>query len=280
MAGTGETLTHGELEEGSARLARWLVDRGLRRGDGIALLADNSARVFEVYWAAQRCGLMLTAVNHHLTARRGRLHRARLRREGAGRRRVAGPARRGRRRGGARGRAPARLRRAGRRASTTTTPRSTASPTTPLRRRARGRGDALLLGHHRAGRRASGRRCRERRIDEPGDADVAVFGTDVRLHARDRLPLPRAALPRRAAALHAPRSRRSGGTVVVMERFDAGGRAGRDRALPGHAQPVGADDVRADAQAPARGARSATTCRRCGSRSTPRRRARSTSSGR
>jgi acyl-CoA synthetase (AMP-forming)/AMP-acid ligase II len=52
----------------SARFARWLVDHGMRPGDGIALLADNSARVFEVYWATQRCGLMLTAVNFHLTA--------------------------------------------------------------------------------------------------------------------------------------------------------------------------------------------------------------------
>jgi long-chain acyl-CoA synthetase len=67
MAGSGATVSHGELEKGSARLARWLVDHGLRPGDGIALLADNSARVFEVYWAAMRCGLMLTAVNHHLT---------------------------------------------------------------------------------------------------------------------------------------------------------------------------------------------------------------------
>ena len=67
MAGSGATVSHGELEKGSARLARWLVDHGLRPGDGIALLADNSARVFEVYWAALRCGLMLTAVNHHLT---------------------------------------------------------------------------------------------------------------------------------------------------------------------------------------------------------------------
>ena len=34
----------------------------------IALLATNSPRVFEVYWAAQRSGLYITAVNHHLTA--------------------------------------------------------------------------------------------------------------------------------------------------------------------------------------------------------------------
>jgi long-chain acyl-CoA synthetase len=68
MAGSGETLTHGELETGSARLARWLVDHGMRPGDSIALLADNAPRVFEVYWASQRCGLLLTSVNHHLTA--------------------------------------------------------------------------------------------------------------------------------------------------------------------------------------------------------------------
>lgn len=67
MAGSGSALTYRELEEGSARLARYLVDRGLRRGDVVALLADNSPRVYEVYWAAQRAGLYLTAVNHHLT---------------------------------------------------------------------------------------------------------------------------------------------------------------------------------------------------------------------
>lgn len=67
MAGTGETLSHAEMETGSARLARWLVDHDMRPGDAIALVADNSPRVFEVYWASQRCGLLLTAVNHHLT---------------------------------------------------------------------------------------------------------------------------------------------------------------------------------------------------------------------
>src|SRR5690348_6321875 len=67
MAGSGATLSHGELEKGSARLARWFVEHGLAPGDGVALLADNSARLFEVYWAALRCGLVLSAVNHHLT---------------------------------------------------------------------------------------------------------------------------------------------------------------------------------------------------------------------
>ena len=68
MAGTGETLTYAELEAGSARLARHLVDSGLGRGDVVALITENTPRLYEVYWAAQRAGLYITAVNHHLSA--------------------------------------------------------------------------------------------------------------------------------------------------------------------------------------------------------------------
>src|SRR4051812_22919291 len=68
MAETGEGLTYRELEDGSVRLARTLHEHGLRRGDVVALLSDNHPRVFEVYWAAQRAGLLVTAVNHHLSA--------------------------------------------------------------------------------------------------------------------------------------------------------------------------------------------------------------------
>src|SRR3978361_2334721 len=68
MAGSGDTLTHGELEPPRAGPPRRLVDHGMRPGDSIALVADNAPRVFEVYWASQRCGLLLTTVNHHLTA--------------------------------------------------------------------------------------------------------------------------------------------------------------------------------------------------------------------
>ena len=67
MAGSGVTLTYREREAGSARLARYLVGHGLGLGDVVAVLADNSPRVYEVYWAAQRAGLYITAVNHHLT---------------------------------------------------------------------------------------------------------------------------------------------------------------------------------------------------------------------
>jgi fatty-acyl-CoA synthase len=66
VADTGRTLTYRELDDRSLRLARVLREAGLRRGDHIAFLADNSPEVFEVYWAALRSGLYVTGINHHL----------------------------------------------------------------------------------------------------------------------------------------------------------------------------------------------------------------------
>jgi len=66
MADGSETLTYGQLEDRSLRLARLLYDAGLRRGDTLALLAENSPRYHETYWAARRSGLYITAINNHL----------------------------------------------------------------------------------------------------------------------------------------------------------------------------------------------------------------------
>jgi fatty-acyl-CoA synthase len=66
MAGSGDRLTYAELDERSARLANALREAGLSRGDTVALLTDNSLRAYEVYWAAVRSGLYVTAVNRHL----------------------------------------------------------------------------------------------------------------------------------------------------------------------------------------------------------------------
>jgi fatty-acyl-CoA synthase len=66
MAGSGAVTTYAELEQRSAAVASALYDMGLRRGDVIALLSDNSAAALEVYWAAIRSGLYITAVNWHL----------------------------------------------------------------------------------------------------------------------------------------------------------------------------------------------------------------------
>ncbi|MHA6782243.1 acyl-CoA synthetase [Pseudonocardia saturnea] len=67
LSDTGATLTYAELEERSVRLSRVLHDAGLRPGDDVALLAENGLRSYEVFWAAMRSGLYITAINQHLT---------------------------------------------------------------------------------------------------------------------------------------------------------------------------------------------------------------------
>jgi len=68
VAETGRQVTYAQLEDRSWRVACHLYGAGLRRGDHIALLTDNDPTAFEVYWAALRSGLQITAVNWHLTA--------------------------------------------------------------------------------------------------------------------------------------------------------------------------------------------------------------------
>jgi long-chain acyl-CoA synthetase len=66
MAGSGQALTYRQLDENSARLAAALHSLGLRTGDVIAMVTDNAPEAFEIYWAALRSGLYITAVNWHL----------------------------------------------------------------------------------------------------------------------------------------------------------------------------------------------------------------------
>jgi long-chain acyl-CoA synthetase len=68
MAETGESLSHRELEENSARLANLWYAAGLRPGDHVALMMGNHLRFMEVYWAAMRSGLYFTTINSFLTA--------------------------------------------------------------------------------------------------------------------------------------------------------------------------------------------------------------------
>ncbi len=68
MAGSGETVTYRELDERSNRLAQLWHERGLRRGDHVAILLENHPCYFDAVWAALRSGLYFTPVNWHLTA--------------------------------------------------------------------------------------------------------------------------------------------------------------------------------------------------------------------
>ena len=67
MAASGATVSYAQLDERSIRLSRLLYDRGLRPGDAIAYLIENNESYFEVVWAAQRSGLYYTPVSVRLT---------------------------------------------------------------------------------------------------------------------------------------------------------------------------------------------------------------------
>ena len=71
MARSGEAVTYRQLEERSNRGAHLLRGLGLARGDSIALMMDNNARYFEICFAAQRSGLLYTAMSSRLYLRSG-----------------------------------------------------------------------------------------------------------------------------------------------------------------------------------------------------------------
>jgi len=66
MAGSGETLTYGELERRSNRLAHLLRANGLRRLDHFAVFMENNIRYAECCAAGERAGLYYTCVNSYL----------------------------------------------------------------------------------------------------------------------------------------------------------------------------------------------------------------------
>jgi long-chain acyl-CoA synthetase len=67
MAGSGEVVTYGELEDRSNRFARLLRATGLRAGDHVALIVENHPRFYELCFGAHRAGLVYTAISTRLT---------------------------------------------------------------------------------------------------------------------------------------------------------------------------------------------------------------------
>ncbi len=68
MASSGETVSYGELEARSNRLAHLLRAQGLRRLDHYAIFMENNDRYIESCAAGERTGLYYTCVNSYLTA--------------------------------------------------------------------------------------------------------------------------------------------------------------------------------------------------------------------
>jgi long-chain acyl-CoA synthetase len=67
MGGTGEVVTYGQLEARSNQGAQLFRALGLKRGDAIALMLDNGPRFHEICFAAQRAGLIYTAMSTRLS---------------------------------------------------------------------------------------------------------------------------------------------------------------------------------------------------------------------
>jgi acyl-CoA synthetase (AMP-forming)/AMP-acid ligase II len=67
MAGSGEQVTYRELESRANQVAHWLRAQGVRTGDVVALMAENHPRLYELIWGAQRIGIHYLLVATALT---------------------------------------------------------------------------------------------------------------------------------------------------------------------------------------------------------------------
>jgi long-chain acyl-CoA synthetase len=67
MASTGEIVTYRELNERAMRGAQMFRDFALRTGDHVAFMLENRPAFHELFWAAQRAGLYVTPISTRLT---------------------------------------------------------------------------------------------------------------------------------------------------------------------------------------------------------------------
>ena len=199
MAGTGQTMTYAELDEEANRLSQLFRSLGLQPGDHVAFCMENHPRFLAVAWGCHYAGLYYTAMSSRLTddemqyilndcGARAFITTA-YKREAAEKLLDQAP-----------------------NVETWLMIDGTvdgyesyedtiaAQPAEPLRRPDRRRRHALQLGHHR---QAEGRQAADAEPAARGCRDLGVrpHGHAVRPHRGQRLPLPRAALPRCAAAL-------------------------------------------------------------------------------
>ena len=66
MAGSGETVSYADLERRANRGAHALRALGLANGDALAIACDNRLEFFDIYWAAQRSGVILVLLSARL----------------------------------------------------------------------------------------------------------------------------------------------------------------------------------------------------------------------
>ena len=249
MAGSGRTVTYGELDEHSAALASALHGLGLRKGDVVAMLSDNAAECFEIYWACMRSGLYITPVNRSLTAdevayivtdseAKALIASAALA-DLAGKVRgmvaVEGAYAFGGKIEGY---------------DSYEELIASAGPRLPEQPR----GSDMMYSSGTTGRPKGVRQTMlPIQVDEPGDPITGLLGGVFKCGPDDvylqPAPIYHAAPLKWSGAVQA-----LGGTVVMMEKYDAEAGTGAHRRAQGHGRPVRADDVRPDAPASRRGA--------------------------
>ena len=68
MASTGRVITYEELDDAANRLSQLFHSLGLRPGDHVALCMENHERYLEITWGAHYAGLINTACSSRLTS--------------------------------------------------------------------------------------------------------------------------------------------------------------------------------------------------------------------
>jgi long-chain acyl-CoA synthetase len=68
MAETGQTVTFGELEAASNRVAQLIRSRGLGPGDAVAFMVANEVDYYSLVWGAHRTGVHFVCMSTRLTA--------------------------------------------------------------------------------------------------------------------------------------------------------------------------------------------------------------------
>ena len=68
VADTGETLSYAQLDAASNRFAQAMRAAGMRPGDRLGVMLRNGPLFAQVYWGAQRSGLMPVLIQSHLSA--------------------------------------------------------------------------------------------------------------------------------------------------------------------------------------------------------------------
>jgi len=67
MVFEGKSITYGEMDNRVNRLANALINLGLKKGDRLTILAENTYKYMEVYFGASKAGVSVTPLNFRLS---------------------------------------------------------------------------------------------------------------------------------------------------------------------------------------------------------------------